>query len=241
VSEIGNKALLRFIDSLLRIEDQQGTPAVLETATVQPVIDIGRFITPPNNTPTTKKFYQPFIDETTLAGALTVTHTMAREPGGGGALTMAIGKLYKVLALQTEIVFPALPTDLNRIAAEYFLSFSTWEASPILLKIAGGDMGSTPLLVDSDQAYYRFSLGAAMAGSDGTTAAAPAGDSPLPWDGFLWPADQAVDNQGESIGLVATYRYGSAAGAQIVWPTGTQIITRALIQEGDPGLGPYFL
>lgn len=241
MSEIGNKALLRYIDALLRIEDQQGTPAVLETATVQPVIDIGRFITPPNKTPATKKFWAPFIDQTTLAGALTVTHTMAREPGSSAALEMTLGQLYKVLAMQTEIVFPAPPTDLNRIAAEYFLSISTWEAPPILIKIAGGDMGSTPLLVDSDQIYYRFSLGSAMAGSDGTTAAAPAGDSPLPWAGFLWPANQAVDGQGESIGLVATYRYGSVAGAQIVWPTGTQIITRALIQQGDPGLGPYFL
>lgn len=44
MSEIGNKELLRFIDFLLKIEDQQGTPAALETATVQPVIDIGRFI-----------------------------------------------------------------------------------------------------------------------------------------------------------------------------------------------------
>lgn len=240
MSEIGNKELLRLVDSLLRIEDQQGTPAALETGAVLPVIDIGRFISP-TPSPTIKQIFQPFKDSTLGAGVMVLSHEIAAMPGSSPALEMAVGKIYKLLAMQSEVVFPAGLVDLTRIAAEYFLTYSFWEGTPIAVKFAGGDIGSTPLLVDSDQLYYRFSLGSPMSGSDGTTAAAPAGSSPLTWSGFLWPADITVPDQGIAIGLRATYRYGNAVGASIAWPTGTQIITRAIIQQGDPSQGPFFL
>ena len=233
-SSIGNKTLLRFIDSLLQLEGVRGTPAILETTDVKPVIDLGRFIAANSVLPVVQS---GFFDFTTGAADNELTFFLIDVNALEGASTvMDPGFFYKLMALELRLTLPGVPTESDRVEAQVYAGVEIVPdgADQFLVMIAGGDLGTAPLSLEDALTTYRWCLGGPLTASDGTVAlGATASANPnhfLFFNANIPPIGVPDTTTGGQI-LAVRFRHGTPTGALSNWAAGTQFHIRYLYQK----------
>lgn len=252
MSEIGNKALLRLTDTLLSIQDQQGTSAALETATVQPVIDIGRGLGWNPSRDIRRYESQPLaIGGTTgrqapYNGDTDNTACLIGNAQGDqivwAASSPSIG--LKVLAAEALINFGSNPTESDRLVVQWWLGTQVTPNGQTYhwAKIAGGDIGANAIFLEAQTKQYRAAFTGPNSGGDGTGGvSASGGSSCQTWRGWLAPPINALsENTGLFFG-VSVEMWDAAGLTRLNFPANSFLRINGIIQAVPVGFMPIDL
>jgi len=214
-SEIGNKSLLRLIDSVLQLKGVKGTPATLETTDIKGVLDLSPFIfgVPPAP-PGRPQIGASNASAVALGGQNDVMFVIA-APTGIASLVQppTHAESMRILAASTLITYGAAPVDNARLILEWYLGFmqSPNGSDRLLVKISGGDI-TNPWLLDSDTLQYHAAFLGTNAGGDGSAGNSSGSGGANPrWGGWLLNDTEAGAYDGMTFQL--RYRQWDVVGA----------------------------
>jgi len=145
-TEIGNKTLLRQVDSILQVESTAGTPQLLENSDVKPVFDLGRFASQATN-------WAFNAGDISLAGVPAWTDNLIdpSTPNPAALDKYTTGLLFdsRLMSGSLVITYDAIATVAAEIAASARYRFYTF-LTPV--SISEGQTGTGDLVIN-DQLF----------------------------------------------------------------------------------------
>lgn|SRR5574341_165463 len=226
-TEIGNKSLLRFCDSILNPESTRGFPAVLENTDIKGVFDIAQFLPPP--LPEILIFD---TDSEPMAGSADHVIPLV-DPLAAGAVfqpTFNVNgqQFQKLLGVDVTINWGAAPIDNSRLQVRWNLvSYISAAKTPV--QIDGGDI-LVPLILDADVLVHKIVFGAVSSGADGGISV-PAICAAPRWNGTFRPPINAAGDGGLGMEVEIGYRSLTGAPPDPVFPAGTTRSVKMLLAQ----------